>query len=78
LGCHGGEPYNAFEWMANNEVTDETCSIYQARGLDNGQKCSAMEICRDCSPGEACRVPDRYLTYGVEEFGEVIGEENMM
>lgn len=28
LGCHGGEPYNAFEWMAENEVTDETCSIY--------------------------------------------------
>jgi cathepsin X len=76
-GCHGGEAYNAFEWMADNEVTDETCSIYRARGLDNGQVCSAMNVCRDCSPGEACRVPDRYLTYGVEEFGHVSGEENM-
>lgn len=35
-GCHGGEAYNAFEWMASNEVTDETCSIYRARGHDNG------------------------------------------
>lgn len=35
-GCHGGEAYNAFEWMHNNEVTDETCAIYRARGLDNG------------------------------------------
>jgi len=58
LGCHGGEAYNAFEWMANNEVTDETCSIYRARGLDNGQVCSAMNKCRNCVPGEACIVPD--------------------
>jgi cathepsin X len=38
-GCHGGEAYNAFEWMNKNEVTDETCSIYRARGHDNGEKC---------------------------------------
>ena len=77
-GCHGGEAYNAFEWMADNEVTDETCSIYRARGLDNGQTCSAMNVCRNCNPGEACFVPDQYLVYGVEEFGHVSGEENMM
>ena len=76
-GCHGGEAYNAFEWMANNEVTDETCSIYRGRGLDNGQKCSAMNICRNCNPGEACFVPDQYLVYGVDEFGHVSGEEAM-
>jgi cathepsin X len=27
--------------MNKNEVTDETCSIYRARGHDNGAKCSA-------------------------------------
>jgi cathepsin X len=37
-----------------------------------------MNICRDCAPGEACKVPDEYLVYGVDQFGEVIGEENMM
>jgi len=78
LGCHGGEAYNAFVYMANNEVTDETCSIYRARGLDNGQVCSPMNVCRNCNPGEACFVPDQYLVYGVEEYGEVSGEENMM
>ena len=77
-GCHGGEAYNAFEWMADNEVTDETCSIYRARGLDNGQVCSAMNVCRNCNPGEACFVPDQYLVYGVEEFGHVSEEEPMM
>ena len=64
--------------MANNEVTDETCSIYRASGLDNGQVCSAMNVCRNCNPGEACFVPDQYLVYGVDEFGHVDGEENMM
>ena len=78
MGCHGGEAYNAFEYMADNEVTDETCSIYRARGLDNGQVCSAMNKCRNCNPGEACFVPDQYLVYGVDEFGQVSGEEEMM
>ena len=78
LGCHGGEAYNAFAWMADNEVTDETCSIYRARGLDNGEVCSAMNVCRNCNPGEACFVPDQYLVYGVEEYGMVSGEEAMM
>ena len=41
-GCHGGEAYNAFAWMADNEITDRTCSIYRARGHDNGQECSPM------------------------------------
>ena len=57
-GCHGGWHYNAFNYMANNEITDETCSIYMARGLDNGQVCSAMMKCRNCNPGEACFIPD--------------------
>jgi len=77
-GCHGGEAYNAFEWMAKNEVTDETCSIYRAQGYDNGQLCSAMNVCRNCNPGEACFVPDQYMVYGVDEFGAVSGEQNMM
>lgn len=36
-GCHGGEAFNAFEWMSKNEISDETCSIYRARGHDNGE-----------------------------------------
>jgi len=33
-----------------------------------------MQICRNCSPGEACVIPDEYLVYGVDEYGEVSGE----
>ncbi len=78
MGCHGGEPINAYEWIHDNYVTDETCSIYLGRGYDNGQVCSAMTMCRNCNPGEACFVPDQYLVYGVEEYGYITGEETMM
>jgi cathepsin X len=77
-GCHGGEAYNAFEWMNKNEVTDETCAIYRARGHDNGHGCSAMAVCENCMPGEPCFVPDEYLVYGTEEYGKVSGEDAMM
>merc|ERR1712086_1149245 len=77
-GCHGGEAYNAFEWMHSNEVTDETCSIYRARGHDNGQECSPMTVCENCMPGAPCFVPDEYKVYGVDEFGKVSGEQKMM
>jgi len=77
-GCHGGWHLNAFEWMANNEITDETCSIYQARGHDNGQDCSAMEMCRNCNPGEACYVPKKYRVFGVDEYSLIGGEDEMM
>ena len=36
-----------------------------------------MNVCRNCSAGEACVVPDRYLTYGVDEYAALTGEENM-
>ena len=78
-GCHGGYAQNAYKWMAENEITDETCSIYQARGVDNGALCSAMNGgCRNCNPGEACYVPDEYKVYQVEEHGDCIGEDAMI
>lgn len=78
FGCNGGYAYNAFSWMHDNEVTDETCSIYMARGNTNGEECSSMMMCRNCNPGEACFIPDQYLTYQVDEFGEVTGKQDIM
>jgi hypothetical protein len=68
----------AFEWMHKNEVTDETCSIYTARGWTNGQKCSNMTICKNCSPHVPCVVPDKYPTYQVDEYARVSKEGPMM
>jgi len=64
--------------MAKNEITDETCSIYRARGHDNGQECSAMTMCENCMPGAPCFAQDNYKIYNSEEYGKVSGEEAMM
>ena len=77
-GCHGGEAYNAFEWMHKNEVTDETCSIYRARGHDNGAKCSQQIMCENCSPSKGCWNQDNYKVYHTDEYGKVSGEQAMM
>lgn len=76
-GCHGGYHLTAYEWMWHNGITDETCSIYRARGHDNGATCSAMSLCRNCNPGEACFIPDKYRTYAIEEYGLIQGEADM-
>jgi cathepsin X len=73
-GCHGGNASYAYEWMFNNYITDETCSIYQGRGWDNGVGCSAMSYCRNCAPGAACVIPKQYYKYNVEQYGYVSGE----
>jgi cathepsin X len=77
-GCHGGEAFNAFEWMAGNEVTDETCSIYRARGHDNGAECSSIIKCENCMPGKPCFAQDDYKVYHSDKYGKVAGEDAMM
>lgn len=64
--------------MTDNEATDETCSIYRARGRDNGIECSPITICRDCHAHQKCFVPDEYPVYKVDKSGEVKGEAAMM
>jgi len=77
-GCHGGEPVFAYSWMHYNEATDETCSIYRARGHDNGMKCSPITKCRNCDPHKPCFIPDEYLVYQVDEFAHFEGEKEMI
>ena len=77
-GCHGGYALSAFEFMHNTNVTDETCSIYQARGHDNGIECAPINVCKNCEPHEPCFVPDSYYVYGVDQFDTVSGEDNML
>jgi cathepsin X len=65
--------------MNENEVSDETCSIYRARGHDNGAKCAPMIKCMNCSPdSKKCNVPDSYKIFHSDEYGNVKGEEDMM
>ena len=65
-GCNGGDGLSAFQYMHDNEVTDETCSIYQARGNTNGMECAPINVCKDCHAHADCFVPDQYLVYQVD------------
>jgi cathepsin X len=76
-GCHGGDFMTALKFGNENELTDETCSIYHARGHDNGYPCSPVVKCRDCSPHEDCNIPDQYNIYKVDKYASIQGEENM-
>lgn len=78
LGCHGGYAIDSNKWIYENYITDETCAIYQGRGWTNGLGCSAMSFCRDCKAGQACFIPEKYYTYGIAEYGPVVGELAMM
>lgn len=74
-GCHGGDAGAANQWIAENGITDETCSIYVARGHDNGMPCSAISTCETCWPETGCTKPKKYLTYTIEEYGDVTGDD---
>jgi len=74
-GCHGGDAGAANKWIAENGITDETCSIYVARGHDNGMPCSKLSKCETCWPDTGCTLPKRYLTYTVDEYGDVEGDD---
>ena len=77
-GCHGGDLMTAFKYGNENELTDETCSIYHGRGHDNGYECSPVVKCRNCNPHEDCFIPDEYNVYKVAKYGRVSGEKDMM
>ena len=77
-GCDGGDPKNAYEWIHKNNITDQTCSPYQAFGHDNGLGCSAMIKCKNCMPGQGCWAQNRAKIYTVNEYGEVKGQAAMM
>lgn len=77
-GCHGGDASTAYEWIHRNNITDETCSPYQAYGHDNGVGCSSEIKCKNCLPNKGCWAQENAKIYGVKEFGLVKGELNIM
>lgn len=78
--CYGGDPTTAFQFLHENNATDETCNIYVAAGYyKTGRKCTAESYCYTCSPTNGkCSPVSNYITYHVEQYGSVAGEANMM
>ena len=47
--------------------------ILHSISLLQGNTCTSMDICMNCSPGKGCVAQDRYDTYRVDEYGLVNG-----
>lgn len=77
-GCDGGDTRYAYEWIHKNNITDETCSPYQAYGHTNGVGCSSEIRCKNCLPTKGCWAQERAKIYTVEEYGIISGELAMM
>jgi len=73
-GCRGGDPTAAYSWVAQNGLTDDTCSNYQAKDFE----CTDEWICRDCSPRGGCHAVPEPKKYYVKEHGQISGELNIM
>eukprot|EP01132_Coremiostelium_polycephalum_P001946 gene1946-2382_t len=77
--CDGGDPTEAYEYMMNKGIPDETCAPYQAMDLE----CTPENICKNCqfdlsNPAAKCSAQPTYTTYFVEEHGLVNGTDAMM
>jgi len=59
-------------------ITDVTCSAYQAVGHENGMGCSPSRICKTCEPNKPCFIPDSYPVYSVEQYGHFPGGVEQM
>lgn len=67
-GCQGGNAINAFRWIMANDITDETCSIYEALGRKEGKVCDDLARCKDCAPSKGCFRPERPKIYGIAGY----------
>jgi len=61
--------------MKAKGLPDETCSNYQAHGLDDGLKCKNDIICLDCKPDDGCNVPESYNNFHVDTWGTLFGSD---
>jgi len=72
-GCSGGDQPSVYEYMKKVGLPDETCSNYQALGLDDGRKCSPSLTCLDCTP-DSCGIPANYNIFHVDQWGQLFGD----
>merc|ERR1719336_166704 len=77
-GCHGGDHITAYKWIHDNGVPSETCVPYEAAGHDTGKTCNADDVCRNCDPSTGCFPQQKFRKWYVEDYGEVLGEEEMI
>jgi cathepsin X len=77
-GCGGGLESDAYAYIQQHGIPDETCQPYQAKKLNNSGNCSnyPMLTCFNTfNRTEPLYPVSTYKKYGVKEHGLVRGEE---
>ena len=82
-GCFGGFSHYVYQYVQENGLTDNTCSMYQARGWTNGLNCTAEMICQNCSPTPSiqhgtCEAVKNYDKWMVTGYQQINGTQAMM
>ncbi|KAM9955469.1 hypothetical protein ACTFIW_010465 [Dictyostelium discoideum] len=72
--CDGGDPGDAFAFINENGIVDETCKPYQAQNLPD--ECSPA--CKTCNPDGTCQAIPVHTNITVTEYGSVRGAKDMM
>lgn len=76
--CLGGSYELAYEFMHTYGITDESCSPYEGVDFTNwGESDWTERGCKDCDLSGNCYFVNGTVYY-VEEYGSVLGEEEMM
>jgi len=73
--CRGtGTPGDAFHFIKEHFLPDESCSPYQAKV----HKCREIEICKICQPG-SCRaiLSGEFAAFRISEFGRISGSDQI-
>ncbi|QDZ23427.1 papain cysteine proteinase [Chloropicon primus] len=78
--CEGGDPYEAYESIAQYGIPDETCQNYEA--VDG--ECHPYGICETCDPGAppkpflpgTCTPVKNYTSWTVDSYGHVLSGPN--
>ena len=73
--CEGGDPYEAYESIAEYGIPDETCQNYEA--VDG--ECHPYGICETCDPGAppkpflpgTCTPVKNYTSWTIDSYGHV-------
>jgi len=71
--CDGGDDVGVYAYAKASGIPHETCNNYQAK---NGQ-CTKVTQCGTCT-ASGCVAISNYTRWKVSEYGNCIGESNMM
>ncbi|CAD8079100.1 unnamed protein product [Paramecium primaurelia] len=73
-GCTSGTALNAYQYIKDNWIPDETCTNYVARK----EECNEMAICKNCLEGMGCWAQHDYYIYTISSYGTLHGQIDIM